>query len=396
SYGAAQPSHSPFGDFVLSVAIPPSVSSVANPPSISTPLSVSSVSTRAPTPPWRLHPASPPSRLRPASSRSRLRPLSHPLKFQLRPPLDLPPCMSPHVPLEAHSPPKPPDPLIPFNLVLLLLFDIALLVLHLQAFSQLFSKTPDLKSPLLNLVHVFSDGVISLVYVDDTSFVSKCLSLVGCNVFLYWCVDWILRCFSIINFIYPHLPFIMLVIVFVDSTMGCSIPISIFVSLPLPLIQLISLVWYLELSFDISLFLSLVRSFTAICSPFAAVCSSIFVLNGLMPHISTHHVNWIVYCLIRDNFNTEVLIKGFVAMLKIVDCALIIRLLDIISYLTVLYAPIFLSFYVVFASFCLFSMDDFDFLYVHFSIDGKNRYCLVIDVPMDPKSRLVKTRPGKS
>ena len=151
------------------------------------------------------------------------------------------------------------------------------LVLHFQAFSQLFSKTPDLKSPLLNLVHVFSDGVISLVYVDDTSFFSKCLSLAGCNVFLYWCVDWILRHFSIINFIYPHLPFIMLVIVFVDSTIGCSIPISISVSLPLPIQvlsqrffnlilrdELISMLSYLELSFNLSLLLALVHPFTAL------------------------------------------------------------------------------------------------------------------------------------
>ncbi|KAL0800916.1 hypothetical protein Bca101_056091 [Brassica carinata] len=216
--------------------------------------------------------------------------------------------------------------------------------------------------------------------------------------------------------------------------MGCSIPIpiSISVSLPLPLIQVlfqrffnlilgdefISLVWYFELSLNLSLFLALVRPFTAVCSPFTAVCSpstavcsSIFVvfksfyaqwqLNGLMPHISTHHGNLVVYypvssfmdfvflplssstlcgfgvgnvlLKIRDTSNTEVLIKGFVAMLKIVDCALVaasilgiisltvvskfqgftslyssmiaeIRgLLDIISCcLSVLYAPIFL------------------------------------------------------
>ncbi|CAF2055896.1 unnamed protein product [Brassica napus] len=119
-----------------------------------------------------------------------------------------------------------------------------------------------------------------------------------------------------------------------------------------------------------------------------------------MPHISTHHVNRIVYCpvsafmefvllpissstlcgfgvgnvllKIRDTSNTEVLINGFVAMLKIVDCALVAasilgfislivvtnfqgfillyssivaeirRLLDIISCLSVLYAHIFL------------------------------------------------------
>ena len=107
------------------------------------------------------------------------------------------------------------------------------LVLHFQAFSQLFSKTPDLKSPLLNLVHVFSDGVISFVYVDDRS----CLKvLVSCSMrcgLLHWCVDWISHRFSPNNFIYTLLPFIMLVIVFVDSTLGCSIPISCSLALPL-------------------------------------------------------------------------------------------------------------------------------------------------------------------
>ncbi|KAL0764016.1 hypothetical protein Bca101_080167 [Brassica carinata] len=392
---------------------PPSRLRTPSPPSVSTPPSVSFVSTppsdsesrlHPPTPLFRLRNLSPPSRLRPASHLSRLRltpPPSQlqvrppPSQLQVRPPPDPPPCTYLPVLPEACSPPKPPDPPdVPFNLVLLLLID----------------------------------GVISLVYVDDTCFVSKCLSPAVCSVFLYWYVDWSLHRFSPIDFIYPPLQFIMLVIVFVDSTMGCPIPIpipnSISVSLPLPLIQvlsqrffnlilgdeLISLVWYIELSFDLSLFLALVRPFTAVCSPFTAVCSSIFVvfeslcaqfqLNGLMPHISTHHVNRIVYCpvsafmefvllpissstlcgfgvgnvllKIRDTSNTEVLINGFLAMLKIVDCALVaasilgfislivvtnfqgfillyssivaeIRgLLDIISCLSVLYAHIFL------------------------------------------------------
>ncbi|KAH0911170.1 LOW QUALITY PROTEIN: hypothetical protein HID58_034491 [Brassica napus] len=380
---------------------PPSRLRTPSPPSVSTPPSVSFVSTPPSDSESRLHPPTPlirlcnpslPSRLRPASHLSRPRPASPPSKLQVHPPPDPPPCTYPPVLPEARSPPKPPDPPdVPFNLVLLLI-----------------------------------DGVISLVCVDDTSFVSKCFSPAVCSVFLYWCVDWSLHRFSPRDFIYPPLPFIMLVIVVVDSTMGCSIPIpnSIFVSLPLPLIQvlfqrllnlilgdeLISLVWYLELSFDLSLFFALVRPFTAVCSPFTTVCSSISVvfkslcaqwqLNGLMPHISIHHVNRVVYCpvsafmefvllpissstlcgfgvgnvllKIRDTSNTEVLIKCFVAMLKIVDCALVaasilgfislpvvtnfqgfillyssmvaeIRgLLDIISCLSALYAPIFL------------------------------------------------------
>uniref|UniRef100_M4CGZ7 Uncharacterized protein n=1 Tax=Brassica campestris TaxID=3711 RepID=M4CGZ7_BRACM len=400
----------------------PSPSSVSTPPSVSfvsTPPSDSESRLHPPTPLIRLRNPSLPSRLRPASHLSRPCPASPPSKLQVHPPPDPPPCTYPPVLPEARSPPKPPDPPdVPFNLVLLLMSD--------TASSQLVSKTPDLKSLMLNLVPVFSDGVISLVCVDDTSFVSKCLSPAVCSVFLYWCVDWSLHRFSPRDFIYPPLPFIMLVIVVVDSTMGCSIPIpnSISVSLPLPLIQvlsqrflnlilgdeLISLVWYLELSVDLSLFFALVRPFTAVCSPFTAICSSISVvfkslcaqwqLNGLMPHISIHHVNRVVYCLvsafmefvllpissstlcgfgvgnvllkIRDTSNTEVLIKGFVAMLKIVDCALVaasifgfislpvvtnfqgfillyssmvaeIRgLLDIISCLNALYAPIFL------------------------------------------------------
>lgn len=180
--------------------------------------------------------------------------------------------------------------------------------------------------------------------------------------------------------------------------------------------ELISLVWYLELSCGLSLCLALalVRPFTAVCSPFTALCSSTFVvlkslyvqlwqLNGVMPHISIHHVNLVLldnYCLvssfmealplpissstlcgfvagslmlkIRNTSNTEVLIKDFLASLKIVDCALaavsilgvislivvsnfqgfvslyssmvveIKGLLDFISCLSVLYAPIFL------------------------------------------------------
>ena len=157
--------------------------------------------------------------------------------------------------------------------------------------------------------------------------------------------------------------------------------------------ELISLVWYFGLSRG---------PFTAVCSLFTAVCSSIFVvfksfqlwqLNGLMHHISIHcmvssvmefvplpisssslcgFVAGSVMLKIRDTSNTEVLIKGFVAMLKIVDCAIVdasilgiislivvsnfqgvvllyssmvveIRgLLDVISCLSVLYAPILL------------------------------------------------------
>ncbi|KAG5400536.1 hypothetical protein IGI04_015143 [Brassica rapa subsp. trilocularis] len=219
-------------------------------------------------PPSRLHPpSSSPPRLHPPS---RLCPLSPSPRLQLRPPPDPPPSTSSPVPLEARSLPKPLDP-------------------------------PDVP-----------DGVIYLVYVDDTSFVSKCLFPAICSVFLYWCIDWSPYWFSLSNFIFPPLGFTMLVIVFVDSTIGCSIPISISVSLPLP-IQ-----WQ---------------------------------LNRLMPHIFTHHVNRVIYCpvsafmkfvlllissstlcgfgvgnvllKIRDTSNIEVLIKGFVAMLKIVDCALV-------------------------------------------------------------------------
>ncbi|XP_009104356.1 classical arabinogalactan protein 9 isoform X4 [Brassica rapa] len=213
----------------------PSPSSVSTPPSVSfvsTPPSDSESRLHPPTPLIRLRNPSLPSRLRPASHLSRPCPASPPSKLQVHPPPDPPPCTYPPVLPEARSPPKPPDPPdVPFNLVLLLMSD--------TASSQLVSKTPDLKSLMLNLVPVFSDGVISLVCVDDTSFVSKCLSPAVCSVFLYWCVDWSLHRFSPRDFIYPPLPFIMLVIVVVDSTMGCSIPIpnSISVSLPLPLIQ---------------------------------------------------------------------------------------------------------------------------------------------------------------
>ncbi|KAL0804287.1 hypothetical protein Bca101_096777 [Brassica carinata] len=199
---------------------PPSRLRTPSPPSVSTPPSVSFVSTppsdsesrlHPPTPLFRLRNPSPPSRLRPASHLSRLRLAPPPSQLQVRPPPDPPPCTYLPVLPEACSPPKPPDPPdVPFNLVLLLLmFD--------TASSQLVSKTPDLKSLLLNLVLVFSDGVISLVYVDDTCFVSKCLSPAVCSVFLYWYVDWSLHRFSPIDFIYPPLQFIMLVIVFVDS-----------------------------------------------------------------------------------------------------------------------------------------------------------------------------------
>ncbi|KAF3563635.1 hypothetical protein DY000_02017279 [Brassica cretica] len=195
------------------------------------------------------------------------------------------------------------------------------------------------------------------------------------NMILCWCVDWSSKCS------FPS----MLVIVVVAATL---------VSLSLPLIhvlsqrfsnlmlgdELISLVWYLELSCGLSLCLALalVCPFTAVCSPFTALCSSTFVvlkslyvqlwqLNGVMPHISIHHVNRVLldsYCLvssfmevvllpissstlcgfvagslmlkIRNTSNTEVLIKGFVAMLKIVDCTLVAAsILGVISLIVV-------------------------------------------------------------
>ncbi|CAF1860792.1 unnamed protein product [Brassica napus] len=343
-----------------------------------------------------------------SSSLSWFRPPPSPSQF--RPPPDQPPRTSPYVPpeppfetlspleppLEALSPPEsspetlsppePPDPPdAPFSLVFLLLFDTSC------AFSQPVSKAPDLESCLLNMAFVFCDEVASLVHVGDTSFVSEYWYPADCSVVLCWC-----------DFIHSTLPLSMIVIVYVDSTMGWSIPITISVSLPRPFIQvlserfsklmlddeLISLVWYFELSRG---------PFTAVC-----ICSSIFVvfksfqlwqLNGLMHHISIHcpvssvmkfvhlpissstlcgFVAGSVMLKIRDTSNTEVLIKGFVAMLKIVDCALVaasilgiislivvsnfqgvvslyssmvveIRgLLDVISCLSVLYAPILL------------------------------------------------------
>ncbi|KAG2246674.1 hypothetical protein Bca52824_086302 [Brassica carinata] len=144
--------------------------------------------------------------------------------------------------------------------------------------------------------------------------------------------------------------------------------------------ELISLVWYLELSCGLSLCLALalVRPFTAVFSLFIVLCSSTFVvlkslyvqlwqLDGVMPHISIHHVNRVLldsYCLvssfmevvplpissstlcgfvagnlmlkIRNTSNTKVLIKGFVAMLKIVDCALVAAsILGVISLIVV-------------------------------------------------------------
>ncbi|WZZ54135.1 hypothetical protein YC2023_054242 [Brassica napus] len=51
---------------------------------------------------------------------------------------------------------------------------------------------------------------------------------------------------------------------------------------------------------------------------------------GLMPYITTHPVNrvlldvyWSSMLKIRDTSNAEVLIKGFIAMLRIVNCALV-------------------------------------------------------------------------
>ena len=208
----------------------------------------------------------------------------------------------------------------------------------------------------------------------------------------------------------------------VASCTGCSALITTSCFIHLPTIQVVSLrfsnlftgVVLIVLECCPGLSLVLVRPFTAVCCLFTALCSSTFVLlkslsvqlwqlNGVMPHISIHHVNRVLldsYCLvssfmevvplpissstlcgfvagglilkIRNSSNTEVLIKGFVAMLKIVDCALaaasilgvillivvsnfqgfvslyssmvveIRGLLDVISCLSVLYTPILL------------------------------------------------------
>ncbi|CAN7081501.1 unnamed protein product [Brassica oleracea var. botrytis] len=107
------------------------------------------------------------------------------------------------------------------------------------------------------------------------------LPVVG-NMILCWCVDWSSKCS------FPS----MIVIVVVAATL---------VSLSRPLIQ----------------------------------------LNGVMPHISIHHVNRVLLdrslmLKIRNTSNTEVLVKGFVAMLKIVDCALAVAsILGVISLIVV-------------------------------------------------------------
>ncbi|KAG2316569.1 hypothetical protein Bca52824_019691 [Brassica carinata] len=297
---------------------------------------------RTPSPPSQIRPPSPPPLFRPPSDP----PPRTPLFVLPEPPFEI---LPPESPPEALSPPEPPDPPdVPCTPVFLLLFDTSC------AYSQPVSKAPDLKSRLLNMAFVFCDEVASVVYVGDISFISKLWYPADCNAALCWCVR-------------TPLLFIMLVMVSVDSTMGCSIPITSSVSLHHPLIQvlsqrlsnlmlmvvykLISWVWYLELSHGLFLSPSLVRPFTAVCSPFTAVCSSLSVvfkffqlwqLNGLMSHISIHHekrvfldVNcpvssvmdlflsqWSIMLKIRDTSNTGVLIKGFVAMLKIVDCAL--------------------------------------------------------------------------
>ncbi|KAG5378955.1 hypothetical protein IGI04_026797 [Brassica rapa subsp. trilocularis] len=274
-------------------------------------------------------------------------------KLELAVPLEA--VSPPEPPPETLSPPEPPDPPdAPFTLVFLLLLDTSC------AFSQPVSKAPDLESCLLNMAFVFCDEVASLVYVGDTSFVFKYWYPADCSVVLCWC-----------DLIHSTRPLSMIVIVSIESTMGWSISITIFVSLPRPFIQvlserfsklmlddeLISLVWYFGLSRG---------PFTAVCSFFTAVCSSIFVilksfqlwqLNGLMHHISIHclassvmefvplpislstlcgFVAGSVMLKIRDTSNTEVLIKGFIAMLKIVDCALVAAsILEIISLIVV-------------------------------------------------------------
>ncbi|KAG2263536.1 hypothetical protein Bca52824_070615 [Brassica carinata] len=358
---------------------------------------------RTPSPPLQIRPPSPPPLLRPPSDPPPCTPLFvlPELPFEILPP---------ESPPEALSPPEPPDPPdVPCTPVFLLLFDTSC------AYSQPVSKAPDLKSRLLNMAFVFCDEVASVVYVGDISFISKLGYPADCNAALCWCVR-------------TPLPFIMFVMVSVDSTMGCSIPITSSVSLHHPLIQvlsqrlsnlmlmvvdkLISWIWYLELSHGLFLSPALVRPFTAVCSPFTAVCSHLSVvfkffqlwqLNGLMSHISIHHEKRVfldvncpvssfmefvplpmsssilcgfvagsIMLKIKDTSNTGVLIKGFVAMLKIVDCALaaasfsefislivisiflgivslyssmvveIRGLLDVISCSSVLYAPILL------------------------------------------------------
>ncbi|KAF3581710.1 hypothetical protein DY000_02034215 [Brassica cretica] len=277
-----------------------------------------------------------------SSSPPHLRPPSPP--SHLRPPPDPPPCTPPPVPLEALSPPKPPDPHdASFGPVFLLLFDTSFDP------AQALSRTSDLESLLLNLVFVTGDGVVSLVSIGDKVFASKCFKS-----------------------IYPSLLFIMLVTVLVASTTGCTIPITTSCSMPHPLIhvlsrfsnlimgdELIFMGWYLGFSRvkSLSLAFTLVRLFTVVCSPKFVVFKSFWVqvwqFVGLMPYITTHPVNRVlldVYCplsssmefvslclsstlcccvagssmlKIRDTSNAEVLIKGFIAMLRIVNCALV-------------------------------------------------------------------------
>ncbi|KAL0802544.1 hypothetical protein Bca101_057720 [Brassica carinata] len=126
---------------------------------------------------------------------------------------------------------------------------------------------------------------------------------------------------------------------------------------------LISLVCYLGFSHGLSLYLALVRPFTAVCSPVAVLCSytsvvfksfcvQLWQFDELMSHISIHPVDWVLSDVyypgsffmkvvslpisattlcgfgagssmlkIRDASNIEVLIKGCLAILKIVNCA---------------------------------------------------------------------------
>ncbi|CAH8315198.1 unnamed protein product [Eruca vesicaria subsp. sativa] len=284
---------------------------------------------------------SPPSRLHPPSSPSQLRPPPDP------PP---PPCTLLHVPLEAPSPPEPPDPPdSSSNPVLLKLFDTSL------AFSQTIFKSLDLESLLLNLDFGISVDVVSLGYVGDTSFASKRLLLAVCSLSLCRCVDSGSHNSFSGKIIYLQLQFIKLVKVFVAIT-GGSFPHSLLLnqgfsqkSLSLFFSNgLISLVWHIPF----------VCPFTVLYSStfvvFKSFCVQLWQLNGLMFHISIHPVDRVlsdVYYYsgslfmelvslpissttlcgfgagslmlkIRDTSNTEVLIKGCLAMLKIVNCAL--------------------------------------------------------------------------
>ncbi|KAL0699415.1 hypothetical protein Bca4012_055537 [Brassica carinata] len=202
--------------------------------------------------------SSPSLRLQLPSPPSRLQLPSPPSR--LRPPPDPPPPCTPLlVPLEAPSPPEPPDPPeSPFHLVLRMLFDTSLIS------SQTISKSPDLESVLLNMDSVISVRVhvVLLVSVGDTGFASK--RLLSPDLYQRFSN----LCFSDV---------------------------------------LISLVCYLGFSHGLSLRLALCAFY---CSMQSSCCSMQLYLCGSS------------MLKIRDTSNIEVLIKGCLAILKIVNCAL--------------------------------------------------------------------------